>query len=407
MNKKWIMIVMMVLLLSGCGTEETDSDTNAREVSSKAVPMECWDITRWCEEEGDFRDSGIVYEDKVIEFKDAVVEEMLRNMINKPDGDVYISDLQEIHSIFMFDDGYDAEYFSNLQQPANGDRIPLSDGPWEIKQMESLEDLAYCYNLQALSLSGIEIPSLEPLFDLPQLEKLSFIDGQLKHKAFPNDIMEQAGEIKTLQCVTFGRYELTTIEPLCQLPELKSLEFNGTVVNQKVLEDIGKLPALTYFRLGTCDPGVTGTSGYSTYWGDLTDGSFLLPLAEQLTVLCAAGGIDWNPSVLAKMTNLESMRIQYAEDISFFENMPKLRELGMYCCTPEDWSPLASLGNMENLSISGNMYTKIEIGLDDLRSLQNLKYLDFSMTTISDDCTSEEIIDTFPKLEALSLFLWE
>lgn len=399
--------MVMVLLLSGCGTKEADQDTNTREVSSKAVPMECWDITRWCEEEGDFRESGIVYEDKVIEFKDAVVEEMLRNMIGKSEGDVYISDLQEIHLISMFDDGYDAEYFSNLQQQINENGITTLSDTWEIKQMENLEDLAYCYNLQSLSLSGIEIPSLEPLFDLPQLEKLSFIDGHLKHKAFQNDIMEQAGEIKTLQCISFGRYELTTIEPLCHLPELKSVEFEGTVVNEKVLEDIGKLPALTYLRLGTCDPRVTGTSGYSTYWGDLTDGSFLLPLAERLTVLRAAGGIDWNPEVLAKMTNLESMSLQYAKDISFFENMPKLRELDMYCCTPKDWSPLASLENMENLSIGGNMYTKIEIDLDDLRPLQNLKYLDFSMTTISDDCTSEEIIDTFPKLEALSLFLWE
>ena len=406
MNKNWIVIVMMAFLLAGCGTKEADSETNTREVSSKAVPMDCWDIKRWCEADGDFKESGVVYEDKVMEFKDAVVEEMLRNMIGKPEGDVYISDLQEIHLIYMNDDGYDAIYLSNLQQPANGYLQSLSDGPWEIKQMETLEDLAYCYNLQALSLSGIDIPSLEPLFDLPQLESLCFRQGALKHEAFPNEIMEQVGEIKTIQYIDFGRYELTSIEPLCQLPELKSLEFSGTIVNEKILDEIGKLPALTYFGLGTCDPGTTGTSAYGTYWKDLTDGSFLLPLAEQLTVLHACGGIDWNPQVLAKMTNLESMSLQYATDISFFEHMPNLRELHLYCCVPEDWSPLASLQNMENLSIGGNMYTEIEISLDDLRPMQNLKYLDFSMTTIGDTCTSEEIIDAFPKLEALYFLGW-
>jgi len=56
-------------------------------------------MTRWCEADGDFKESGVVYEDKVMEFKDAVVEEILRNMIGKPEGDVYISDLQEIHQL--------------------------------------------------------------------------------------------------------------------------------------------------------------------------------------------------------------------------------------------------------------------------------------------------------------------
>lgn len=56
MNKKWIMIVLMAFLLSGCGTKQVGSDANIREVSSKAVPMDCWKITRWCEADGDFKE---------------------------------------------------------------------------------------------------------------------------------------------------------------------------------------------------------------------------------------------------------------------------------------------------------------------------------------------------------------
>lgn len=52
-----------------------------------------------------------------------------------------------------------------------------NEGPWETKQPESFADLAYCYNLQWLGLpNGIEIPSLEPLSGLTQLEVIE-LDG--------------------------------------------------------------------------------------------------------------------------------------------------------------------------------------------------------------------------------------
>ena len=331
-----------IFFVTACGgswngtVSEVKPEDITREVSSELRGM---GQSGLLVEEGELKESGVIYEDAAITFQDEVIEEMLRNLIGKPGGEVYISELQEIHAIYW----RHGSYWSNLQSP-DGCLPHISgceDGPWETKQPESLKDLAYCYNLQWMEFGGIEVPSLEPF---------------------------------------------------CNLSQLETLNFEGASVTEEVLEEIGELPALKYLAIG---------NGDGTDWGNLTDGSFLLPLADQLIELEAAGGIDWNVEVLSEMKKLESLTIDYAEDIFFLTQMPGLKELYLYCCTPKEWKALSGLKELEYLVIRGNYKTTIDIELQDLTSLIHLDYLDIAYTSINEEYSYEEIVEALPSLTGL------
>lgn len=377
MKRYMIFFQVIMLLFTGCGKSDVGT---YKEVSAEwrafsgafGLPKEKW------------KESQVVYEDRVMDFQDPVIEEMLRNMIGKLEGDVYISDLQDIHAIYGR-----GGYYSNLQSEDGG--IPRgegTEGPWETKQPESLEDLAYCYNLQYISFGGsMKVPSLKPLYQLPLLETLEFWGASITEER-----LREVSELSGLKTIIFGPSKLASLESLCKLPQLECLEFERTVVTEEVLEDIGKLPALKKLRIG---------NGEGTPWGHLTDGSFLLPIAGQLTELWAAGGIDWNPEVLAQMTQMETLMIDYTDYVSFLEQMPELKKLYLYCCRPSDWSALGSLENLEYLNIGGNSRMKVEIELEDLSPLTNLDYLEVTFTSINDEHSRKEILETLPSLTGL------
>uniref|UniRef100_UPI0040575D99 hypothetical protein n=1 Tax=Agathobacter sp. TaxID=2021311 RepID=UPI0040575D99 len=137
--------------------------------------------------------------------------------------------------------------FSNLQSPdGKYPHVSGGEGPWEMKQPKTFADLAYFYNLQWIQFGGgIEVPSLEPLCKLSQLEKIEFSDAVVTDEVF---------------------------EGLLGLPKLKGLYISNINITEEKLETIGKLPMLTSFELGHYDY----VYGVGTNWGEITDGSLLL-----------------------------------------------------------------------------------------------------------------------------------
>ena len=219
--------------------------------------------------------------------------------------------------------------------------MPQEEGPWETKQPNTLADLSMCDNLQWMEFGAIEVPSLQPLFTLAQLE---------------------------------------------------TIWFEGASVTEEILEELSLLPELKELDIGTEDN-----------WGSITDGSFLLPLADRLIYLGASGKVQWNPEVLAQMTKLEKLRIDNVENISFLAEMPELKELSLYASTTTDWSTLETLQNLEELHIIGNMYVTIHVSLDDLRALTGLEYLVLGSTDLQNQNSRQEIIDALPGLDRKSV----
>ena len=73
----------------------------------------------------------------------------------------------------------------------------------------------------------------------------------------------------------------------------------------------------------------------------------------------------------------------------------------MYRCTPEDWSSLASLEKLKFLEIWGCDRDIIEIGLEDLKLIKNLDYLEVKFTALSRKYSKEEIAEALPSLTGL------
>lgn len=331
----FLLCLAVILCLSACGEAENET----REVSTE---FRGFGIEYSFKERG-LKESGVVYEDAPIDFKDKEMEKMLRNMIGKQEGEVYISDLQAIHKITWVNDPVygPAEYRSNLQEGEETFLIE-KDENGEYIQAKSLEDLAYCYNLQEISFDSMQVPSLKPLVNLPQLERLNL---------------------------------------------------TSTIMTEEVLNEIGMISSLKILDLGHNE---------LTDFSDVTDGSFVLPLADQLVAFYAAAGIDWSPEILAQMTNLESLYLEDATDLSFCEHIPQLKKLYMVGGKITDWTPIAHLENLEYLSIHGNDRDIVEVDLEALTKLKKLDYLHLSFTTLNKEYSFNEIVDAIPSLTGFS-----
>ena len=233
------------------------------------------------------KESGAVFEDGPVAFQDPVAEEMLRNMLGKPDGEVWRSELQQIHAIYW---RYD-KYWSDIQMLDGTIPWDLDEGFWQTKQPASLADFALCDNLQWVEFGVIELPSLEPLLGLTQLEMIAF---------------------------------------------------HGAAASEERIDELAALPALRGFIIG---------NGAGTDWSGITDGSFLLPMADRLVYLEAGGNIDWNPEVLAQMTNLELFNMWDPKDLSFLPELKKLRKLYLSVEDEIDGSPIGALTQLDFLTI--------------------------------------------------------
>lgn len=325
------LLLIMALFVCGCGAPKGNEEALETETKQRSVSSEFQGVGGDIE----WKESGVVFEDGPVTFQDPVTEQMLRNMIGKPEGEVLRSELQEIHGIYW---GL-GSYWSNLQfedRNGIGGREEFLGG-----QPQSLEDFALCDNLQDLSFGSIEVPSLAPLATLTQLERIYFCGSTVTEERL---------------------FELAL------LPELKQLEF---------------------------------CTGEFMDWSGVTDGNFLLPLADRLTSLYAAGSVRWNPEVLAQMTKLDCLLIEDADDLSFLTELTQLKRLVLYTCTADDWSPLAAQQNLEYLVISGNQKMTPGVTLEDLRPLVNLKYLELSFTNVTKEHSRQEIIDALPALTGL------
>lgn len=333
----------VLLLLSGCGkavkTGEQEKEQGKTKEPKRTVSAEFEGFGGTGLSKEQLKESGVVFEDGPVSFKDSVTEEMLRNILGKKEGEVLRSELQKIHGIYW---RYD-KYWSDLQM-LDG-TIPKESGGewhyWPTKQPASLEDFALCSNLQWVEFGAIELPSLEPLQSLPQLEMIAF---------------------------------------------------HGSSAAEERMDELAALPALKGFTIG---------GGGYTDWSKVTDGSFLLPAADRLILLEAGGEISWNAEVLAQMKELELLLLWDPETLSFLPQLPKLRKLYLSIGDEVDGSPIGEVGQLDFLTIVTSRGNTTGITLDDLRPLKQLRYLGLISTELTGEYSREEIIEALPSLKTL------
>ncbi len=156
-------------------------------------------------------------ESEVVEFPDANLEAAIREAIQKPDGDIYASDLEGLTELFAVG-----------------------------REIENLEGLEYCTNLTLLNLgttgeTSNSIADISPLTELTSLTSLSLYDNQI------SDISALAS-LTGLTSLSLGGNEIINISALASLTALTELSlFYNQISDISVL---ASLTALTYLYLG-------------------------------------------------------------------------------------------------------------------------------------------------------------
>lgn len=221
-------------------------------------------------------------EDYVIEWRDRGMEVAIRQLLEKPEGDILHSDVWDIHTLNIGctsseETGYvlasadlsrplepatytksilnsvtyeltddvpwirtlaDLMHFDGLQKLSIGDNSMTTQGAlftldisglgqcrnleilsiYQLK-LTALEDIAACTGLRVLELGQIECGSLEPLSTLRNLERLSL------HHIASVDLMPLVN-LSVLETIIINDCEVNSLDPLSEIPGLKALALN-------------------------------------------------------------------------------------------------------------------------------------------------------------------------------------
>ena len=212
-------------------------------------------------------------EDHVIEWTDSGMESAIRQLLNKPEGDILRSEIWDISVLDISCNSADGTGYVKANTIFDSMTYELSeDTPW----IKSLQDLAYfdslqqlfvsgmslsdtlmhpvslsglsqCQNLQYLALGGLELTDLEELSSCTNLLAL-------KISGVPLESLELLRPLHSLEYLKLIGYPALDLMPLTELSQLKTLILSGSELLS--LEPLTQLPALKNLKLdiGTMYP---------------------------------------------------------------------------------------------------------------------------------------------------------
>jgi len=199
--------------------------------------------------------------------------------------------------------------------------------------LESLEGIGQLPKLRKLELERTKVDNLEPLAALGGLESLTLRRNDLITS------VEEVSQFSGLRELTLEGEELFMLQPLAKLTQLEALALHRT--GTKDISFAVQLPALTSLTLD-----------------DNSKLSNLAPLARltRLTHLELDAGPSDTLDVLAKLTNLESLKLKGIHDLSPLTHLKKLRSLELRRSSgTSDLRPLAGLAQLESLTLADNI----------------------------------------------------
>lgn len=176
-------------------------------------------------------------EDEIVTFKDANLEKVVRDALNKPNGTIYKKDVEKITSLEV--DQKNITYLDGIENFINLEDFSAIKN--DIKDITPLKKLT---NLKWIYLDENKIDSVDPLADLVNLKGLSMKKNNLV------DIsgLKRLTELRTLY---LDNNEINDINPLRNLYNLIALSVNENKINY--IESLGGLQNLEDLSLsGNC-----------------------------------------------------------------------------------------------------------------------------------------------------------
>lgn len=326
---------------------------------------------------------------EAVAFDDPALETAIRITLNKPEGDVYTS---ELTTISYLGTGFDYE-----QNPPEGSRV------------KSIAVLQYCVNLTELELNFNQITDISALTGLTNLEYLSVGGNEiadiaplagligLKSLAMFNCRAEDYGPLANLTNLQTLLLEYSTISDLTPLAKLVSLQWLS--LSSTPVIDISPLAGLTELRkLNLKDCMIEDFTPLSAIIPNLTEMDFDPehpvtvivfndPVLESL-IRNAIGIFEGNVSdrQAAQITELAFERFDDRPadedifDLSSLGYCTGLKQLTLNNIAATDLSPLSGLAGLEGLTLRNSKAGDYSA----LAALTNLKGLDLTGSAITD-----------------------
>lgn len=279
------------------------------------IPSETAEATYVCE-----------YEPTIVHFTDPVMEELVRNTIDKPEGEITDIDCEQIVSLNSYDlrqDGMDYEEYRKMK-------------------IRSLEDLQYFINLTSLALrEQEEIVDYSQVTLCPLLSDLDLRADALKDIDF-------LSELPYLAYLYLSDNQIEDVSPILQCKNLRALEIEGNPA-----DDLAELTQLQKLYMLCFDTEQVDDLTVLKQWENLTrvdiyctgkdDISFIgqLTKLDDLSIRCEYGNNDEygenefikDISYLENLTNLNYLNISGLRDLSQIDclkNLDKLQTLYLY-----------------------------------------------------------------------------
>lgn len=263
-------------------------------------------------------------EDYVIEWKDDILEEKVRELINIPTGDVMYSDVKDLKSIKLTADPYDVD--SNLiHDISNFHSMPRLEHIYlEFNRISDISVLSELTNLKELWICENRVTDISPLVGLPDLQLLNIGGNQI-------DDFSPLMEMTTIRKLYLEKSNLGDcnyiVELVSNMPDLKAL-----IIGIDNLYNLDALSSLTNLE---------------ELWisvSNISDISFLSSLTN-LKVLNAFHNNISDISVLSNLTELSNLDLSEnnISDISPLSGLTNLRVLNLKDNAISDYSPIEDL----------------------------------------------------------------
>lgn len=262
-----------------------------------------------------------------IKLKEPMIEQAVRVMLDKPSGNITVSDLEGLTEL----------YISDTRIARTIEECYDYFGQWndEYGDISDLSDLEKMPNLSRICIMANRVEDLSALKDLSELQHVEFSRNSIK------DISGLANKSK-LGYVGLNDNEITSIEALATCRDLQSVNLRGAgSFDGKPMESIDS----TDFLDIACD-----SDAYQ-----YLDDKYVLTLK-----LGAPGQKDLE--CIRNMYYVKELYIYYSEiiDISAVEGREDITYLNMTACKVDDISPVFTLPNLEKLVISNRNIVDFE-----------------------------------------------
>lgn len=272
--------------------------------------------------------AGIEYrqslKDRAYVFREPLIEEAVRAVLNRPEGIITASDLETVTGIYIQGE----QVYTTMEVfYAEGQKWYYTGGHEDYGSITDLSDLKNMPNLRIICIGGNHIQDISPLKKLEYLQRLELRDNDIQ------DISPLAGT-KTLESVCARDNPLMGIEAVRTWPMLKELDLGWTgSYDASPIKDLISLSRLDI-------------DNDSDAWKYL-DGLYVNEL-----IIRALGQTDLE--CLRNVAYIERLYLRNAQvwDISALEGREDIVYLNLDQCVMGDLSPLFAMPNLATVEMS-------------------------------------------------------